>query len=253
MWATSPKIRGITETQCLQWFYAQDFCSFPQVIHRRRVAPVNIGEWMRTTQHTMHSTKFYTLCLSAVAAFQLTAAAETVTIFSNGHSPHASSAAYAGTYSQEHVITEIYTNAATTNVYGFTNWVVTVRSNEIVRVQMPEYDSYLISSDWLPVESGSVWHVFQSGTSRTPTIVGPCRITLEGFTSGSGFLTLAIQRNDEFNGPQNTVAIPPDASGPVTVHMETSTNLVQWVSASPGSYGVSTATRYFRLRPVVTP
>ena len=50
--------------------------------------------------------------------------------------------------------------------------------------------------------------------------------------------------------PSNSVVIPTDATGPVNVILESSTDLVTWTQANPGTYGASTAKRFFRVRAV---
>lgn len=45
-----------------------------------------------------------------------------------------------------------------------------------------------------------------------------------------------------------TVVIPADAGGPVTVILESSTDMITWTAATPGTYGTSTTKRFFRLR-----
>ena len=55
-----------------------------------------------------------------------------------------------------------------------------------------------------------------------------------------------------FPGPvgSSSVVIPEDASGPVNIVIEWSTDLVTWVAANPGSYGATTTRRFFRVRAV---
>ena len=50
--------------------------------------------------------------------------------------------------------------------------------------------------------------------------------------------------------PANSVVIPADASGSVQIILESSTDLVNWTQANPGTYGASTAKRFFRIRAV---
>ncbi len=52
------------------------------------------------------------------------------------------------------------------------------------------------------------------------------------------------------NIPSNAVVIPADAGGPVRVLLESSTDLITWNSAEPGTYGTSTTNRFFRVRTV---
>lgn len=53
--------------------------------------------------------------------------------------------------------------------------------------------------------------------------------------------------------PPSAVVIPTDADGPVQILLESSTDLITWTAASPGSYGTSSAQRFFRVRAVATP
>lgn len=48
----------------------------------------------------------------------------------------------------------------------------------------------------------------------------------------------------------SSVVIPEDAAGPVTIVMESSTDMVTWTAANPGTYGTSTPRRFFRIRAV---
>ena len=50
--------------------------------------------------------------------------------------------------------------------------------------------------------------------------------------------------------PINTVVIPENSTGSVNVILESSTDLVNWATALPGSYDPNTTKRFFRLRAV---
>jgi len=50
--------------------------------------------------------------------------------------------------------------------------------------------------------------------------------------------------------PSNAVVIPTNATGNVQIILESSTDLVNWVNATPGTYGSSTQSRFFRVRAV---
>lgn len=50
--------------------------------------------------------------------------------------------------------------------------------------------------------------------------------------------------------PSTAVVIPADASGPVQVVLESSSDLVNWTPASPGSYASTETKRFFRVRAV---
>jgi hypothetical protein len=48
--------------------------------------------------------------------------------------------------------------------------------------------------------------------------------------------------------PANAVVIPEDAGGQYQVILESSTDLLNWAVANPGTYGGSTPRRFFRTR-----
>jgi len=72
----------------------------------------------------------------------------------------------------------------------------------------------------------------------------------------SAILVYRLTSNLE-NGAQQSpfsgsaVVIPEDASGPVEIVLESSTDLVNWTPANPGTYGSSTEKRFFRVRAVI--
>ena len=68
-------------------------------------------------------------------------------------------------------------------------------------------------------------------------------------------VTYRITDNDGTGGVQGlsngaAVVVPEDASGPVQIILESSTDLVSWTEANPGTYGASTTRRFFRVRAV---
>ena len=65
-------------------------------------------------------------------------------------------------------------------------------------------------------------------------------------------ITYAIIDNIDFSSstPTGIVVIPTDATGPVNIILESSTDLVTWTAATPGTYGSSTTKRFFRTRAV---
>lgn len=84
--------------------------------------------------------------------------------------------------------------------------------------------------------------------------VGPGTLTMTG-TETLAKLCLTYKLFDNTNAPSgtspsNAVVIPADATGPVKVILESSTDLITWTEALPGSYGNSTSKRFFRVRAV---
>lgn len=65
-----------------------------------------------------------------------------------------------------------------------------------------------------------------------------------------GVFTYKIIPREEPIQPGTGVVIPTDASGPVQIVLESSADLVNWTSATPGTYGTNTTNRFFRVRAV---
>ena len=80
-----------------------------------------------------------------------------------------------------------------------------------------------------------------------PIIVGPATITFKS-QNGPGFCTIELNSAQESLTPSTAVVVPADAGGPVNVVLESSTDLITWTPALPGSYGTSTQKRFFRVR-----
>ena len=92
------------------------------------------------------------------------------------------------------------------------------------------------------------------GYTVSPVLAGPATIQARalGTVGTAAFITVAITRANAVAvvTPQNTVVIPENASGPVQIALESSVDLVNWTAANPGTYGVATARRLFRVRAV---
>jgi hypothetical protein len=89
--------------------------------------------------------------------------------------------------------------------------------------------------------------------ARGSTFVGPA--TLQLHAAGGGILCLTHKLFDNSTdiaatAPSNSVVIPADAAGPVQIILESSTDLITWTAANPGTYGSSTSKRFFRVRAV---
>ena len=50
--------------------------------------------------------------------------------------------------------------------------------------------------------------------------------------------------------PANAVVIPTDATGPVQIVLESSSDLINWTSSLPGTYGSTYSNRFFRVRAI---
>jgi hypothetical protein len=90
--------------------------------------------------------------------------------------------------------------------------------------------------------------LFLSGTNglKLPlTVAGPATLTLENGFSAAAFATIEVKT--ESFPPDKTLIIPGDSNG-ANVIMESSTDLVNWAAASPGSYTNRTNNLFFRIR-----
>ncbi len=85
-------------------------------------------------------------------------------------------------------------------------------------------------------------------STKTPVVVGPATITLTANNNNYGLCTIELVNPSEPFTPSNAVVIPADAGGPVNIILESSTDLITWTVASPGTYGTSTEKRFFRVR-----
>ena len=86
-----------------------------------------------------------------------------------------------------------------------------------------------------------------------PTLIGPVNISVkdQGNDGAKVIVNLKIEKIEETKHiPTNTVVIPTDSSGTTSIVLESSADLVNWVSATPGKYGSSDPKRFFRVRAV---
>jgi hypothetical protein len=87
-----------------------------------------------------------------------------------------------------------------------------------------------------------------------PTIVGPATITLVNtYNSSPPALAVCTIQTDPATStlnftPSTAVVIPNDNGGPVTIVLESSTDLINWTPALPGTYGTTSSNRFFRVR-----
>ncbi len=88
------------------------------------------------------------------------------------------------------------------------------------------------------------------GTAGPPTVVGPATITLSATVAGAGpsFCTIELTSPAAQLMPSTAVVIPADSGGPVNIILESSTDLINWTAALPGTYGTTTTNRFFRVK-----
>ena len=91
--------------------------------------------------------------------------------------------------------------------------------------------------------------------ANLPTIAGPATITLVntyGSLQATSLAICTIQTSPILStlpsSPSTAVVIPNDNGGPVTIVLESSTDLINWTAALPGTYGTTSTNRFFRVR-----
>jgi hypothetical protein len=76
-------------------------------------------------------------------------------------------------------------------------------------------------------------------------------ISLTAYTTNTAMLTFSVETPAAQSLiPANAVLIPSDATGPVQIVLESSSDLVNWVSSLPGTYGSTYTNRFFRVRAI---
>ena len=121
---------------------------------------------------------------------------------------------------------------------------------------------YIMSLTPLSIPSGKICEVlsvfgtvfsdavgFNLVAANVPYLI-PGGSSLTSTTEGSVIYRLKDNIATTTTIPTSAVVIPTDATGPVNVILESSTDLVTWTQANPGTYGASTTKRFFRVRAV---
>jgi hypothetical protein len=144
-----------------------------------------------------------------------------------------------------------------------TNAVINVATNEVFELLYVNWPGEQAGGTMCPpmveviiggvsVKDNSYADLLERQQQRS-IIAGPATIKLitnEDCIEGQYVFTYRITRQVDAFAPNTGVVIPSDAAGPVSVRLESSTDLVTWTEAQPGTYGASSATRYFRLRAI---
>ena len=149
---------------------------------------------------------------------------------------------------------------ATTNS-GTTPVEVVIPAGQVMQVLSFTHQAGIAIS-YLSFDDGVInKREFTSKSHDDPTVfdpkqiffVGPGKVILTG-TSGSSAARLTYKTSDNSTvsgqAPSNAVVIPENAAGPISIILESSTDLVTWTAAMLGSYGSSTSKRFFRVRAV---
>lgn len=132
-----------------------------------------------------------------------------------------------------------------------------------VKISAQEIQSeFITSSSPFSVPNGKVCEVlsvlgsvyfgsssFTLSGANVPYLI-PGFSTINSSTSGMIIYKMRDNIATTTTIPTSAVVIPTDATGPVKIILESSTDLVTWTEANPGSYGASTSKRFFRVRAV---
>ena len=84
-----------------------------------------------------------------------------------------------------------------------------------------------------------------------PVVAGPATLRLLNFnTLNAASATVEITRKGDTPDltPHQNVVIPNDGSGNHHVYLESSSDMVNWVSTTPGVFNSAAANRFFRVR-----
>lgn len=116
------------------------------------------------------------------------------------------------------------------------------------------------STGFLTVTVGNVTQrvAVVSNSSTTPPkdlyFSGPATVSFQALNVAEKALLTYRMFDNVSNAavatPSSTVVVPADVAGPVDIILESSTDLITWTAATPGSYGSSTSKRFFRVRAV---
>src|SRR5688572_4768404 len=133
-----------------------------------------------------------------------------------------------------------------------TNTVINVASNEVFELLYVNWPGEQAGGRLCPpfielticgvtVKDNSYDDLLERQQQRS-TIAGPAsiRLTTNGECGeGQYVFTYRITRQVDDLVPNAGVVIPADAAGPVSVKLESTTDLVNWSEAQPGTYGTS--------------
>ena len=102
-----------------------------------------------------------------------------------------------------------------------------------------------------------------NGGNNMPIVVGPAIISISAQASvynqyaqpGSSQVNVIcaistnqpVQCNTNYSIPNTGVVIPSDATGPVRIDLQSSSDLINWTSCLPGTYGNTYSNRFFRV------
>ena len=127
--------------------------------------------------------------------------------------------------------------------------VVTISFNNGLKTQMNSY-LYGINQQTYSSQGGVALAI--AGNAIFTGVTSISVATLPSGASGAvAALTFTIATPTvQSSIPANAVVIPTDATGPVQIVLESSSDLVNWTSSLPGTYGSTYTNRFFRVRAI---
>lgn len=166
-------------------------------------------------------------------------------------------------FSSQASVAEIVTLSVSVDGSTNTSSVITLASNDVARVlharleanngsEAPaQYAALLISAGGTQFRYTAA--SFSNQSIGLPIVTGPATIQLQAGinccqNTVKAYCTVDVSRAQDQFRPSTAVVIPADAGGPVSIVMESSTDLITWTPATPGTYGTSTQKRFFRIR-----
>ncbi len=128
--------------------------------------------------------------------------------------------------------------------------------DDAVRRQV-QFDSAGQSFSWITVVTPASWSTPEARAyaglpkMQPVKVAGPGTLKLtSGWADTKGLATFSVTRANAVPTitPSNAVVIPNDAQGSFEVILESSTDLITWTPANPGTYSGTTTQRFFRSR-----
>lgn len=167
--------------------------------------------------------------ITAMAAFCAEAKGENLTLFATG--------------SSNSIIVTLQTNETARVLHWSLNAPFTAGAGTSLALTLNGVATFITVNFTSPPSGNSSQNIL---SSAPPVIAGPATIQLT--TSGTAICTLQITRQSDWFVPTSSVVIPADSNGPVTIILESSVDLLNWIPANPGTYGTTTSNRFFRVR-----
>ena len=146
-----------------------------------------------------------------------------------------------------------------TTSFNITESTIQFSSNQVVTV-VGSLTTYPIAVD-VNFANGTIANSYgnsiSSGSPKDYLTVGHrftglSKITIKNSSPAAQayFFSVTTPGSEPASIPSGTVVIPTDATGPVRIILESSTDLVTWTEANPGTYAKDNPNRFFRVRAV---